>query len=335
MPPSTVHPELMARLRALWPECRCEALEGARWGGLLSLPAAAPDPRAPLQGAGDGALRVALFGSFWIGQAALQAVLAYLGRHPGRARLVGVATDDPVSPQARIGLRKRAWAAMSEDERFEAKARLAATALGAGVPVYTGEIKTPGFRRVLAGWRPDAIVTCGFGQVLDAGILGAAPSGAYNCHPTDLLNGHGAGPSPWEDMAARGVQHTVWSVHQMTEIVDDGPVVGRTPPINVADAEGRLVPDPRAFFFKVLPPIGWTVLRTVDGLVRRREMGVREPMRRVDLDAAMPPGLRSRLLQPVAPDWRNTRIPTPGHEEFDALRSDAARAAPAAVLAAG
>lgn len=328
MSPAIFDPELLARLRALWPGCGCEALEGARWGALLTPPEpeAPPPPPPPTE---DG-LRIVLFGSFWIGQAALQAVLAYLRRFNGRARLVGVVTDDAVDPRARISLRKRAWGLMGERERPEVMLRLLATALGAGVPVYTGEIKTPGFRRVLAGWRPDAIVCCGFGQVLDAGIIGAAPYGAYNCHPTDLANGHGAGPAPWDDMAARGVAHTVWSVHRMTEVVDAGPVVGQTPPINVADAEGRLVPDPRAFFYKVLPPIGWMVLRTVDALARRREAGERGPLRRLDLDASMPDALRRRLLRPVAPDWRDTPIPTPGHEELDALRREAAPRARAA-----
>lgn len=320
-----VDPELLARLRALWPGCGCEVLEGARWGALLTPPS--PDRPPPAQ---DG-LRLVLFGSFWIGQAALQAVLTHLRRFQGQVRLVGVVTDDPVNPRARISLRKRAWALMPERERLEVELRLVATALGAGVPVYTGEIKTPGFRRVLAEWRPDAIVSCGFGQVLDAAIIDAVPYGAYNCHPTDLANGHGAGPAPWDDMAARNVTHTVWSVHRMTEIVDAGPVIGQTPPINVADAEGRLLPDPRAFFYKVLPPIGWMVLRVVDALVRRRAAGLREPLRRVDLDAAMPPALRRRLLRPVAPDWRDTPIPTPGHEELDALRSEAAPQVRAAV----
>jgi folate-dependent phosphoribosylglycinamide formyltransferase PurN len=323
-----VDPELLARLRALRPGCEYRALEGARWGVLLTPPA----PDQPPTGGGEGGLRLVLFCSFWIGQAALQAVLAYLRRYPGRARLVGVVTDDPVSPQARISLRKRAWAAMSESERLEVKLALVGTALDAGVPVYTGEVKTAGFRRALARWRPDAIITCGFGQVLDASIIGAAPYGAYNCHPTDLANGHGAGPAPWDDMAARNVTHTVWSVHQMTEVVDAGPVIGQTPPINVADAQGRLIPDPRAFFYKVLPPIGWMVLRVLDGLVLRRGMGLREPLRHVELDAAMPPALRWRLLRPVAPNWRDAPIPTPGQEEFDALRGEAAPQARAAAV---
>jgi folate-dependent phosphoribosylglycinamide formyltransferase PurN len=326
MPSGIIDPDPMARLRALQPGCACDTLEGARWGALLTPP---PPNRPP--GAEDG-LRLVLLGSFWIGQAALQAVLAYLQRHPGRARLVGVVTDDPVSPQARISLRKRAWALMSEAERQEVKLALVGTALGAGVPVYTGEVKTAGFRRALAAWRPDAIITCGFGQVLDAAILDAAPYGAYNCHPTDLANGHGRGPAPWDDMTARGVTHTVWSVHQMTEVVDAGPIIGQTPPNNVADSRGRLLPDTRAFFYKVLPPVGWMILRTLDALVRRRDMGLPGPLQSVELDATMPPALRRRLLQPIAPDWRDAPVPTPGQEEFDALRSEAIPRAYAAAV---
>ncbi|MBX9701868.1 MAG: hypothetical protein K2X74_20700, partial [Acetobacteraceae bacterium] len=230
---------------------------------------------------------------------------------------------DPISPRARISLRKRAWGLMTEEERLAVKLGLLGTALDAGVPVYTGEIKTAGFRRQLAAWRPHAIITCGFGQILDRGILETVPYGAYNCHPTDLANGHGAGPAPWDDMRVRGVCHTKWSVHQMTEVVDAGPVIGQTPPIRVGDAEGRLPEDRRSFFYKVLPPIGWMVMRVLDALVRRRAAGLTGPIDRVDLDGAMPPGLRARLEQPVAPDWLAAPIREPGPEEFTALRCDA------------
>jgi hypothetical protein len=271
-----------------------------------------------------------LFGSFWIGHAALQAALAFAARQPQRVELVGVVTDDAVSPQARISLRKRAWGLMTETERAKVMLGLIGTALDSDIPVYTGEIKTPGFRALLAERKPDAILTCGFGQVLDGSILNALPYGAYNCHPTDLANGHGAGPAPWTDMAARGVRHTVWTVHQMTEGVDDGPVIGQTPPINVGDAKGCLPNDARAFFFKVLPPIGWMVLSVLEALAQRRERGERGALSRVDIAGTMPPGLRRRLLLPLAPDWEAAPIPCPGEEEFAAL----ARLSEPAMLAA-
>jgi hypothetical protein len=162
--------------------------------------------------------------------------------------------------------------------------------------------------------------------VLDLPILDAVPCGAYNCHPTDLLNGHGAGPSPWADMTARGMHHTRWSVHRMTEVVDAGPVIGQTPPINVGDAEGRLPADNRAFFYKVLPPIGWMVLRTLDALARRRERGLRGGLTWVDMDDCMPPGLRRQLDLPIAPDWQTLHVPTPDEEVFAALREPEAEA---------
>lgn len=323
----TLDPACRAAFAGLPALAGIEVMEGARWGALLT-PAC---PAVSLPGSAEG-FRVVLFGSFWIGHAALRAALAYQRSGPGLARLVGVSTDDPLSPRARISLRKRAWGLMTEEERAAVKLALLGTALDAGVPVHTGEIKTPGFRRLLAEWRPDAIITCGFGQVLDRAILEAVPYGAYNCHPTDLAHGHGAGPAPWDDMVARGVHHTVWSVHRMTEVVDAGPVIGQTPPINVADAAGRLPDDRRSFFYKVVPPIGWMVLRLLDALVLRKEQGLTGPLTRLDLDAAMPPGLRERLARPLAPDWAAASIPEPGADEFAALRADDAAAAQAAAM---
>jgi len=305
----------MAGLRSL---SSMQELEGSRWGALLS----PSSPAIPLPVSANG-FRLVIFGSFWIGHAALRAALAYQRSGPGVARLVGISTDDPISRRARISLRKRAWGLMTEAERRSVKLALLGTALDAGVPVHTGEVKTPGFRRLLAEWRPDAIITCGFGQVLDRSILETVPYGAYNCHPTDLANGHGAGPNPWDDMVERGVHHTVWSIHQMTEVVDAGPVIGQTPPINVGDAAGLLPKDRRSFFYKVVPPIGWMVLRLLDALVLRKAQGLTGPLARVDLDASMPPGLRERIGQPLTPDWACASIPEPGAEEFAALRADA------------
>lgn len=317
-------PACQAALAGLRSLSSIQTLESARWGALLT-PSA---PAMPRPGDTEG-FRLVLFGSFWIGHTALRAALAYQRRGPAPARLVGVSTDDPISARARISLRKRAWGLMTEAERHSVKLALVGSALDAGIPVHTGEIKTPGFRRLLAEWRPDAIITCGFGQMLDRAIFDALPYGAYNCHPTDLANGHGAGPNPWDDMVVRGVHHTVWSVHQMTEVVDAGPVIGQTPPIHVGDAAGHLPEDRRSFFYKVLPPIGWMVLRLLDALVQRKAQGLTGPLTRLDLDAGMPPGLRQRIGQPITPDWASAPIPEPGDEEFAALRADAAQSQPA------
>lgn len=320
--PTLPNPELQAHLTGLSRGATARAVDGARWGMLVVPPAAQAEAAAAPR---PGPLRLAIFGSFWIGHATLRAALAYQRRGPLPLRIAGVVTDDPISPEARISLRKRAWSLMTPQERLDVKSALVARALEAGAPVYTGEIKTPGFRRLLADWQPDAILTCGFGQVLDRAILDAVPYGAYNCHPTDLLNGHGAGPTPWADMSARGVHHTRWSVHQMIEAVDAGKVIAQTPPIHVGDAMGRLPEDNRAFFYKVVPAIGWMVLRVIDALAQRHAQGVQVPLEWVDLDAGMPAALRREIEGPIQPGWQSAGIPEPGDAEFAALREGPVR----------
>ncbi|MDO9711537.1 formyltransferase family protein [Paracraurococcus lichenis] len=309
----------LACLEAAYPGTATRRLEGARWGRLLLPPGPVGLPKAP------DAVRIVLLGSFWIGRAALQAVLAYLHRYPGRVDLVAVVTDDPLSPEARISLRKRAWALMTEGERLEMKLALVGSAFDIGCPVYTGEIKTPGFRRMLAAWRPHAIVTCGFGQVLDTAILQSVPAGAYNCHPSDLARGLGAGPSPWADLAARNGTEEIWTLHRMTEVVDGGPVVGQTAPVNLADPQGRPVAEPMVFFDRMLLPVGWMVLRLLDSLAQRHAAGLTGPLRSLDLVAGMPDALHAALREPVRAVHAAPPIPTPGEAEFGALPEATAR----------
>jgi hypothetical protein len=115
---------------------------GSRWGELI-LP-------APGEGEGScgGGLRVVMLASFEFGYVALEAVKAYARRFPGRVQLVGLATDDPMNAEARIGLKKRVWKHMSQEEVVGIETVVEA-ALGVGMPAFTGEIKTEGFRALL------------------------------------------------------------------------------------------------------------------------------------------------------------------------------------------
>lgn len=118
-------------------------LDGSRWGELIC-PAA--DERVPDV---HGAMRVALFASFAHGYLALDAVKAYQRRFPGRIQLVGLATDDPANPDAKIGLKKRIWKYLDGEQQVATEAAIVSAALSAGAPVFTGEVKTDGFRKVL------------------------------------------------------------------------------------------------------------------------------------------------------------------------------------------
>ena len=290
------------RLVLARPGRRFVALEDARWGELI-LPA--PEEAR----VGGGGLRLVLFASFEFGYLALLAAKAFAARHPGRAQLVALVTDDPINPEARIGLKKRVWKYLGDGERVALETAIADAALAAGAEVYTGEVKTDGFRRRLADWRPDAILSCVFGQVIDEAIIGAAPLGIYNFHPSDLGHGHGAGPAPYEDLAARGVTRTCWTIHQLTTAVDGGPILGQSPPVEVGDAAGRLPAEPLLVYDKLMAPVGWLTRRLVAALAERKAQGATGPIERLDLGEAMPAALRQELLRPVTAERHTDRLP--------------------------
>jgi hypothetical protein len=244
-------------------------IAGSRWGELI-LPA--PDEVAV---ADAGGLRVVLFASFEFGYLAIEAVKAYARRFPGRVQLVGLVTDDPMNQEARIGLKKRVWKHMAREEIVAIETAVAEAALAVGVPVFTGEIKTGGFRTLLDDWQPDTVISCVFGQVIDTAIIERPAYGIYNFHPTDLAHGFGAGPTPAEDLAARGLTSTVWTIHHVIEAVDAGGIVAVSPSINVANAGGKLPANPLIVYDKLVEPVGCLAACLVDALWRRFDTGSR------------------------------------------------------------
>ena len=198
------------------PGRRFASVEGSRWGELI-LPA--PGEAAPH---GDAGLKLLAVSAYTYSLPLLAAVFDFQRGNPGRLRLIGLATDDPINADAHIDLRKRVWKYYSQDERVAMETLTVEAALAEGVPVFTGELKSPGFRALIADWAPDAIVVCVCGQIFDAAIIEAARCGVYNFHPTDLAKGIGAGPTPYEEVVGRGDPWSRWTVHRMTVDVDSG-----------------------------------------------------------------------------------------------------------------
>jgi folate-dependent phosphoribosylglycinamide formyltransferase PurN len=288
---------------------RFVAVSGARWGELI-LPA--PDEVATRSSAG---LRVVLFASFEFGYMALQAVKAYARRYPDRVQLVGLVTDDPVNQTARIGLKKRVWKFLDRDETVAIETAIVESALSEGVPAYTGEIKIDGFRDLLESWRPDAIISCVFGQVIDVWIINRPAYGIYNVHPSDLAHGFGAGPAPAEDLAARGMTSTVWSIHQVSEAVDAGCVVAASPAISVADRTGALPANPLVLNDKLTEPVGPLAACLVDALARRFAASTSGALEALDVAPAIPPDVLARMQAPIVADRHVDTLPT-----FDAAQ---------------
>jgi len=77
--------------------------ENTRWGGLLQ-----PAPSENPDKTNDG-LRIVLFGSWEFGYLVLETFKEYERRFPGKINLVGLVTDNPLNPDAKISLKKRIW----------------------------------------------------------------------------------------------------------------------------------------------------------------------------------------------------------------------------------
>jgi hypothetical protein len=294
--------ELNHRLALDQPGRRFEPVAGSRWGELI-LPA--PQEQVPAA----GGLRVVMFASFEFGYAAVEAVKAYARRFPGRAQLVGLATDDPINSEARIGLKKRVWKHMQRDEVMAIETAVVEAGLSAGAPVFTGEVKTAGFHGLLDAWKADVIISCVFGQVIDQSIIDRPAYGIYNFHPTDLEHGFGAGPTPAEDMAAKGLTSTVWTIHHVIAAIDSGGIVAVSPEINCADRAGRLPTDPLMVYDKLVEPAGCLAAGLIDTVWRRYDARRPGKLERLDLDAALPASVRGRMQEPIRAERHVVLLP--------------------------
>ena len=144
------------------------------------------------------------------------------------------------------------------------------------------------------GRRFSAIDDAAWGELIDR-----PPYGSYNFHPADLAHHHGADAAPFGDIAERDAKTTVWSVHQVTEVVDAGPVIGQSPPVYIRDREGD-VPEPMLMFNKMLYPLGTMVQTMIEALLERFAEGKEGHLEHVDFAGRFPADVKVRMQEPVA-----------------------------------
>ncbi len=272
---------------------KVSAESDTRWGGLIE-----PSP-SENTGKTNAGMRVVLFASWDLGYLVLETLKGIENEYPGQLNLVGLVTDDPLDPKAKISLKKRVWSLLDMPYRVIDETFIIESGLNHGIPVYTGEVKVDSFHRILEKWNPDAILVCVFGQVIDSFIINLPGCGIYNFHPSDLSRQQGAGPAPYDDLVQRNANTTVWSVHRVSEEIDCGEVVGKSPPVNVLDIKGRLPENPIAVYHKLaeaLSPLTYFLVRELGRNFESNKPGWIGP---VDFDSLIPHEIKTRLMQPV------------------------------------
>ena len=126
---------------------------------------------------------------------------------------------------------------------------------------------------------------------------------------SDLAHGFGAGPTPAEDLAARGATSTVWTIHQVIEAVDAGPVVAVSPEINVLNLSGALPADPLVLDQKLTEPVGCLGACFVDALARRFAAGTPGPVDTLEPTNSIPAAVLARMAAPIGAERHVTTLP--------------------------
>jgi hypothetical protein len=281
-----------------------------RWGGLIQ-PAPSENPGKTKDG-----LRVVLFGSWEYGYLVLETLKEYERRFPGKLNLVGLVTDNPLNPDAKISFKKRVWNFIDLPFRVLDETFIIDSGLSHGIPVYTGEIKIESFYRLIQRWKPDAILVCVFGQVIDSHTINLPPYGIYNFHPSDLTQHQGAGPAPYEDIAVRNAETTVWSVHHVSGEIDGGHVVGQSPPVYVRNTEGILPGDPLVVYQKLAEALTPFAFFLIEELSRRLGMNKPGSIDHIDFNSLIPDEVKKRLMRPITSDVPADTLPIPDKSIF-------------------
>lgn len=270
--------------------------DDSRWGALIE-----PAPGEISQKNGKE-LRVALFVSWEFGYVAFETMKSFEYHFPGTINIVGFVTDNPANPDAKISVKKRIWGLVDLPERVVDETVLLESAVSHGIPAYTGEIKTDSFRTILRKWNPDVILVCVFGQVIDSFIIDYPACGIYNFHPSDLAHGHGAGTSPYTDLAERKATSGNWCVHQVSLQVDSGPIVGQSPPIYLADASGNIPGHPLVVYNRLAEGLADMVFLLSWEVLKKFQRGEKSPVTSIDFPTYFPTSVKDKLMKPIEID---------------------------------
>lgn len=278
-------------------------VEDSRWGELI-IPAKNENPDKTGKG-----FRVLAINSFLLGYLLFETLKECERRYPDRLNIVGLVTDDPANPYAKISIKRRIWRLFHEKEKVELEKEMIESALTFGVPCYTGEVKTEYFRKLIKQWNPDAIIVCVYGQIIDKPIIDYPKYGIYNFHPADLLHHHGAGPRPFEDLINRKASTSKVTIHQISEEVDAGNIIGQSPMINVKLKNDNFTDNILVLDDKMMTPIDQMGAKLISELILKKEAGIERKINKLDFKHYFSEEYKKILMQPIKSNYHSEALP--------------------------
>lgn len=275
------------------------------WGQLI-IPA-----RSKEQSESTNGLKIVAFASYINGYLLFETLQKFAEKNPNNLEIKALVTDDPVSPDAKISIKRRIWRLYGEKETISLEAAMVESALVKNIPVYTGAVKTDFFRKLLKEWNPDAILVCVFGQIIDTPIIDFPKYGIYNFHPSDLAAGHGAGPRPLVDLIERNAETSKLTIHQLTETVDSGFIIGQSTPINVRLKNGIISDNILVLLDKLQYPTDVMGAELIKTLILKKEKGKEGYVDKLDLSKHFTETYKKKLMEPIQSDVPSDTLPEP------------------------
>ena len=276
----------------------------SRWGALYT-------PLKPKTEKKAG-LRTVLFISCNSGNLLFENLVRFESLYPEKLNIIGIVTDDPVDPFARISIKKRIWNQFLPEERKILFQRTIDASIRIGVPCYSGAVKTDYFREIFYKWNPEALLMFCYGQIIDIAIYGYPVMGSYNFHPSDLQNKIGGGSQPFQNTILNGSKTSVLVIHKVTDIVDVGPIVSVSPPSHICLEEGSYPSSILSLDDKITSVGGWMGVALTDAIICKKEKGMTGHVDHVDIDRLMPETIKTILQKPVIDDL-NEKYEVPLH----------------------
>lgn len=258
----------------------------------------------------DG-LRVVIFGSYMLGYLISETLKEFEKRYPSRLNILGLVTDDPASPDAKISVKRRIWRMFKEGDIVDMETAIIESALKDGAQVYTGAVKTDYFRGLLKKMNPDVIIVSVFGQLIDEPIINYPKYGIYNFHPADLLAGHGAGPQPYQDLINRNAKTSKLTIHQLTVDLDAGPILGQSPEVNVSFPDGSLTDNILVIDDKMMQAGDISTGLLIKALILHKERGMKGALQKLDFSKHFSKEVKEFLMQPITATAHSEVLPSP------------------------
>ncbi len=244
-------------------------------------------------------MKLLIMASYRTGLLLLKTLVEFEKLYPDRLNIVGLITDDPLSPDAKISLKRRIWRFFDDKEKLDIEDAIIETALSNGIPCYTGAVKTNYGHSLIKKWNPDAIEVFVFGQIIDSPFISLPVYGIYNYHPADLLHHHGAGPRPYQDLIERNASTSRFTIHQLSLELDAGHVLGQSPDINVRYKNGELPNELLIIEDKMIVPMDFMSILLTKQLILNKENEIKGKIESFDFASHFTDDQKEELLEPI------------------------------------